>query len=63
MEKKLSDLICGIDLNSDEKNFPSFNKLKELLLPAEKMRKKHSIYLPWILHCGKSLRYKNEKFN
>ena len=60
MEKNYPDLICRLDLNSDEENFPSFNNLKDLLLPAEKMRKEHSIYLPWILDCGESLRYKTE---
>ena len=59
-KKNYPDLIYGIYLNSDEENFPSFNNLKDLLLPAEKMRKEHSIYLPWILDCGESLRYKTE---
>ena len=59
-KKNYPDLIYGIYLNSDEENFPSFNNLKDLLLPVEKMRKEHSIYLPWILDCGESLRYKTE---
>lgn len=53
LRKKYPDLICGIDLSGDENNFRTFQEL------APVMYKNDDQDLPWILHCGETLRAKN----
>ena len=47
------DIICGIDLNGDEDNFRSFQDLTPV------MKENTDKNLPWILHCGETIRAKN----
>ena len=35
-------------------------ELKNVLLKANDLRKEYSLYLPWILHCGESIRVRNQ---
>ena len=56
LRSKYPDLICGIDLSGDENNFKTFEDLTPLML------KNTDNNLPWILHCGESLKAKNYNF-
>ena len=53
LRKKYPDLICGIDLSGDENKFRTFQDLGPV------MSKNDDQDLPWILHCGETLRAKN----
>ena len=53
LRAKYPDLICGIDFSGDENNFRSFQDLTPVML------KNTDANLPWILHCGESLKSKN----
>ena len=53
LRAKYPDLICGIDFSGDENNFRSFQDLTPVML------KNTDANLPWILHCGESLKAKN----
>ena len=60
LKKKYPDIICGMDLSGDEDHFKTFYELKNVLLKANDLRKEYSLYLPWILHCGESIRFRNQ---
>ena len=51
--KKYPDLICGIDLGGDENNFRTFQELAPVMINNTDEE------LPWILHCGETIRAKN----
>ena len=53
LRKKYPDLICGIDLSGDENNFRSFKDLTPVMLTNDDPD------LPWILHCGETIRGSN----
>ena len=53
LRQKYPDLICGIDLTGDENNFRTFQDL------APAMSTNNDEGLPWILHCGETIRAKN----
>ena len=53
LRKKYPDIICGIDLSGDENNFRTFQELTPVML------KNTDKQLPWILHCGETIRGKN----
>ena len=53
LRKLYPDIICGIDLTGDENNFRTFQELTPIMI--ENTDKK----LPWILHCGETIRAKN----
>ena len=53
LRKKYPDLICGIDLAGDENNFRTFQELTPTML------NNNDPELPWILHCGETIRGKN----
>jgi adenosine deaminase CECR1 len=53
LRKKYPDIICGIDLSGDENNFRTFQDLTPVMLTNDDPG------LPWILHCGESLRGSN----
>ena len=54
LKKKYPDLVCGIDLCGDEDNFKSLYDLKEIILSHNESE------LPWILHCGETIKAKNQ---
>ena len=56
LRAKYPDLICGIDLGGDEDHFRTFHDLTPLMI------KNTDPNLPWILHCGESLKAKNYNF-
>ena len=56
LRKKYPDLICAIDLSGDEDNFRSFQDLTHVMV------KNTDPNLPWILHCGESLKAHNYNF-
>ena len=53
LRAKYPDLICGIDFSGDENNFRSFKDLTPVML------KNTDNNLPWILHCGETIKAKN----
>ena len=53
LRKKYPDIICGIDLSGDENNFRSFQELTPVML------ENNDDDLPWILHCGETIRANN----
>ena len=53
LREKYPDLICGIDLSGDEDHFRTFQELTPVMLTNTDPN------LPWILHCGESLKAKN----
>ena len=53
LRKKYPDLICGIDLSGNENNFRTFQELTPVMLNNTDPN------LPWILHCGESIKGKN----
>ena len=53
LRQKYPYIICGIDLAGDENNFRTFQDLTLIML--ENTDKD----IPWILHCGESIRAKN----
>ena len=53
LRRKYPDLICGIDLGGDENNFRTFQDLTPVML------NNNDPELPWILHCGESIRALN----
>ena len=53
LRRKYPDLICGIDLSGDENNFRTFQELTPVML------NNNDPELPWILHCGESIRALN----
>ena len=53
LRKKYPDLICGIDLSGDENNFRTFQDLTPAMLTNNDKD------LPWILHCGETIRGSN----
>ena len=60
LAKSYPDLIIGLDLVGDEDNFPSFKKLSGVMLWGKQKQKEIGVDIPWILHCGESLRITNE---
>ena len=53
LRKKYPDLICGIDLSGNENNFRTFQELTPVML------NNNDPELPWILHCGESIKGQN----
>ena len=53
LRKKYPDLICGIDLSGNENNFRTFQDLTPAMLNNDDPN------LPWLLHCGESIKGKN----
>ena len=53
LKNKYPELICGIDLCGDEDNFKSLNELNEIMLANNNPN------LPWIFHCGETIKEKN----
>jgi adenosine deaminase CECR1 len=53
LKKKYPDLICGMDLSGNENNFRTFQDLRSVMLTNDDQD------LPWILHCGESIKGKN----
>jgi adenosine deaminase CECR1 len=53
LRRKYPDLICGIDLSGDENNFRTFQDLTPVMLNNTDPE------LPWILHCGESIKALN----
>ena len=53
LRQKYPELVCGIDLSGDENNFRSFQDLTPVML--ENTDKD----LPWILHCGETIKAQN----
>ena len=53
LKQKYPDLICAVDLSGDEDHFRSLEDLTPVLL------KNTDPNLPYILHCGESLRAEN----
>ena len=53
LRKKYPDLICGIDMSGDENNFRTFQELTPAMLTNNDKD------LPWILHCGETIRGSN----
>ena len=53
LKEKYPDLICGIDLSGDENNFRTFQDLAHVMVYNDCKD------LPWILHCGESIKGKN----
>ena len=53
LRAKYPDLICGIDLSGNENNFRTLQELTPAML------KNTDKGLPWILHCGESIKGKN----
>ena len=53
IKKKYPDLVCGIDICGDEDNNKSLQDLEKIMIT------KNDPDLPWILHCGESLKGKN----
>ena len=53
LRQKYPDIICGIDIAGDENNFRSFQDLTNVML------ENNDKDLPWILHCGETIRAKN----
>ena len=54
LKKKYSNLVCGIDLCGDEDNFMSLHNLKEVIFLN------NDPDLPWIFHCGETVKAKNQ---
>ncbi len=55
LKQKYPEIICGIDLSGDEDHFRTFQELTPVMI------KNTEPNLPWILHCGESL--KSENYN
>ena len=53
LRKKYPNLICGIDISGDENNFRTFQELTPAMLQNTDKD------LPWILHCGETIRGNN----
>ena len=53
LKNKYPDLISGIDLCGDEDNFKSLHELNEVILAN------NNPDLPWIIHCGETIKEKN----
>ena len=53
LKKKYPDLICGLDLSGNEDNFRNFQELTPVML------NNNDPGLPWILHCGETIKGKN----
>ena len=53
LRNKYPDIICGIDISGDENNFRTFQDLTPVML------KNTDKDLPWILHCGETIKCKN----
>ena len=53
IKKKYPDLICGMDLSGNENNFRTFQDLRSVMLTNDDPD------IPWILHCGESIKGKN----
>ena len=53
LKQKYPDLICGIDLSGDENNFRTFQNLSKVMVYNDCKG------LPWILHCGETIKGKN----
>jgi adenosine deaminase CECR1 len=53
LRKKYPDLICAIDISGDENNFRTFQDLAPVMLTNDDQD------LPWILHCGETIRASN----
>ena len=53
VRKKYPDYVCGIDITGDENNFRTFQELTPVML------NNNDPELPWILHCGESIRALN----
>lgn len=61
LKAKYPDLIIGIDLDGDEDNSPKFEKLSHIMLRTKEFKEKYNnVDLPWILHCGESLKITNQ---
>jgi len=56
LKKKYPDLIVAMDLDGDEDKSPTFEKLASTMLKAEELKKEFQVDIPWILHCGESLK-------
>ena len=54
LKRKYPDLICGIDLSGDENNFRTFQDLTPVMLNNDE-----DSGIPWILHCGETIRGRN----
>ena len=57
---KNPELICGLDLSGNEDNFRTFYDYSDVMKKNDELAKQYGIYIPWILHCGESIKYKNE---
>ena len=53
LKQKYPDIICGLDISGEDEHFRTFQEL----IPV--MMKNTESNLPWILHCGESLKSKN----
>ena len=60
MKKKCPEIICGMDITGDEDNFKTFYELKDTMLKVENLKKEYSLNIPQILHCGESIKTRNE---
>ena len=56
----LTEFIIAMDLSGDEDHFRTFYELREAMDISEQLKEKYGFYLPWILHCGESIKYKNK---
>ena len=53
LKNKYPDLICGLDLSGNEDKFRNFQELTPVML------NNNDPGLPWILHCGETIKGKN----
>jgi adenosine deaminase CECR1 len=63
LKKKYPELIVGMDIDGYEdgnKRFKTFKELSQLMLRTEEFSKKYGVKIPWILHCGESIKMSNQ---
>ena len=60
IKKNHPDLIIGIDLDGDEDRFPKFEELSSIMITAKQEQLEFGVDIPWILHCGESLKATNQ---